>query len=205
VIHVIFVPVIWWSAVLLFCSSGPLVELPEVFKKVLPAFIADNLVLNAGFFIGFVGYSAYYMYLGDYVVAIPYNIFLFFLYLSASATYQALSAGKLALVILAAQAAGWGSQVIIGHNIIEGRKAALLDSLFDALIMAPLFTWYELLFFFGFRSEFKKRLQVRVNERIAELDKKNGATKATVTVGSPTKSSEATPRKHSVKGSRKTD
>lgn len=50
----------------------------------------------------------------------------------------------------------------IGHGKYEGRKPALLDNLVQALFLAPLFVWYEILFKLGFY----KRLQREVNERI---------------------------------------
>ncbi len=162
----------------LFAYSGPLVSFPETLLKVLPSQIAENLVPNAGFFIGFVLYSLYYMYLGDYVVAIPYNAFLFVLTLSANHFFAAVGPASAWKYALAAHILGWVMQIAVGHSILEGRKAALLDSLFDALFMAPLFTWYEMLFFFGFRKEFKKKLQQRIDARIMEMDSNKKATKS---------------------------
>ena len=35
----------------------------------------------------------------------------------------------------------------VGHGAFEGRAPALLDNLFQAIFLAPLFVWLELLFF----------------------------------------------------------
>jgi len=73
-------------------------------------------------------------------------------------------------VFFRSQILGWGFQVVIGHILIEKRRPALQDSLFDSLIMAPLFTWWEILFFFGYRKDFKAKLDVRIKENIKVLD-----------------------------------
>lgn len=66
----------------------------------------------------------------------------------------------------------------IGHGKFEGRAPALLDNLMQALLLAPLFVWLELLFFFGYRRELQARVekQVRVNLAQYKADKasKNG-------------------------------
>jgi uncharacterized membrane protein YGL010W len=60
--------------------------------------------------------------------------------------------------------ASWIAQ-FIGHGVFEGRAPALFDNLFQAIFLAPLFVWLEFLFFLGYRSDLKKRL-----DRYAEED-----------------------------------
>jgi uncharacterized membrane protein YGL010W len=43
----------------------------------------------------------------------------------------------------------------LGHGKFEGRAPALLDNLFQAIFLAPLFVWLELLFILGYRPELK--------------------------------------------------
>lgn len=45
------------------------------------------------------------------------------------------------------------------HGLIEKRAPALLDSLLQALLLAPLFVWLEVLFMFGYRKKLKEDLQ----------------------------------------------
>lgn len=55
-----------------------------------------------------------------------------------------------------------------GHGVYEGRSPALLDNLFGAIVMAPLFVTMEVAFFFGYKPKF----HARINEIVAENIKK---------------------------------
>lgn len=63
----------------------------------------------------------------------------------------------------------WIAQ-FIGHGAFEKRAPALLDNLVQALLLAPLFVWMEVLFFFGYRPELQKRLHKKVEEEIAKFN-----------------------------------
>lgn len=71
--------------------------------------------------------------------------------------------------------ASWIAQ-FIGHGIYEGRAPALLDNLVQAVFLAPLFVWLEVLFSMGYRPELKKRLEKAVEADIAKFraSKANG-------------------------------
>lgn len=66
----------------------------------------------------------------------------------------------------------------IGHGKFEGRAPALLDNLFQAIFLAPLFVWLELLFMLGYRQELQARVNKAVEIEIAKFrakkDSKNG-------------------------------
>lgn len=64
--------------------------------------------------------------------------------------------------------ASWIAQ-FIGHGKFEGRAPALMDNLVQALFLAPLFVWIEVLFSLGYRPELKKRLDKAVEEEIAKF------------------------------------
>jgi uncharacterized membrane protein YGL010W len=72
----------------------------------------------------------------------------------------------------------WIAQ-FVGHGKFEGRAPALLDNLVQALFLAPLFVWLEILFFFGYRPELKGRLDKAVVAEIAKFreTKVNGSKK----------------------------
>lgn len=57
----------------------------------------------------------------------------------------------------------------VGHGKFEGRAPALLDNLMQALLLAPLFVWLELLFFFGYRRELQARVEKQVEKNIAQF------------------------------------
>ncbi|KAJ5765703.1 hypothetical protein N7520_005262 [Penicillium odoratum] len=64
----------------------------------------------------------------------------------------------------------WLAQ-FVGHGKFEGRAPALLDNLVQALLLAPLFVWMEILFFFGYRRELKQRMDKSVEIEIEKFRK----------------------------------
>ncbi|OXA46452.1 putative ferric transport system permease protein FbpB 1 [Folsomia candida] len=62
----------------------------------------------------------------------------------------------------------WIAQ-FIGHGAFEGRAPALLDNMMQAFVMAPLFVLLEVMFFFGYRKDFQKKMWIRVEAEIAKL------------------------------------
>ncbi|KAJ9633227.1 hypothetical protein H2204_007123 [Knufia peltigerae] len=76
--------------------------------------------------------------------------------------------------------ASWIAQ-FLGHGVFEGRAPALLDNLFQAFFLAPLFVWLEILFALGYRPELKNRVEKMVQQDIAKYrqsrtEKVNGKT-----------------------------
>jgi uncharacterized membrane protein YGL010W len=62
----------------------------------------------------------------------------------------------------------------VGHGKFEGRAPALLDNLFQAIFLAPLFVWLELLFMAGYRPELKKRVDKAVEIEIEKFRARKG-------------------------------
>lgn len=56
----------------------------------------------------------------------------------------------------------------VGHGVFEGRAPALLDNLFQAFFLAPLFVWLELLFMLGYRPQLKARVDKAVAVEVAK-------------------------------------
>lgn len=63
--------------------------------------------------------------------------------------------------------AAWIAQ-FLGHGMFEGRAPALLDNIFQAFFLAPLFIWLEILFALGYRPELQSRVDKMVQEDIAK-------------------------------------
>jgi 2-hydroxy fatty acid dioxygenase len=71
----------------------------------------------------------------------------------------------------------WLAQ-FVGHGKFEGRAPALLDNLVQALLLAPFFVWFEILFQAGYRPELHARLQKAVEVEVQKFQsekKENGA------------------------------
>ncbi len=73
---------------------------------------------------------------------------------------------------LAAHVLGWYMQLHPGHKIFEKRKPALLDGLVQSFATAPLFVWFEVIFFFGLRTPLKQEMQRRVELALSIESKK---------------------------------
>ena len=71
-------------------------------------------------------------------------------------------------VALAVHIVCWLLQ-FVGHGAFEGRAPALLDNLMQALFLAPLFVWLELLFKLGYRPELQARVEKAVQQEIAKF------------------------------------
>ena len=76
---------------------------------------------------------------------------------------------------LMVQLLSWYAQIHPGHAVFEGAKPALLDSLGASFSSAPLFAFYEGVWFLGFRTELRDRVQVLVQEHTRELCAGSGA------------------------------
>merc|ERR1719410_1048590 len=49
---------------------------------------------------------------------------------------------------------------IVSHYVIEKRKPALMDSLYQSLVLAPFFVWFELAIFpFGYYSDTLQKVE----------------------------------------------
>ena len=64
----------------------------------------------------------------------------------------------------------WYMQLHPGHGVFEGRKPALLDSVLQAFLDAPLFVWYEVAFACGYDPALKQQLDAAVAARHAAWD-----------------------------------
>ena len=69
---------------------------------------------------------------------------------------------------IAAHVGSWLAQ-FVGHGKFEGRAPALLDNLFQAFFLAPLFVWLEILFSLGYRPELKVRVDQLVQQDVKKF------------------------------------
>ncbi|EXJ88480.1 hypothetical protein A1O1_05410 [Capronia coronata CBS 617.96] len=168
-IHLIGVPIILWTFFLLGTNTPPLVKLPE-------AMTIPNLDLN-------VGTICCLWYCGLYILLEPVaGTALSALLLAGTAyakhltTVYGMTANYWAL---GGFIASWIAQ-FLGHGLFEGRAPALLDNIFQAFFLAPLFVWLETLFALGYRPELKSRMDKMVVEDIAKF-RESKAQKAGVT------------------------
>ncbi|TQS31796.1 hypothetical protein Golomagni_07912, partial [Golovinomyces magnicellulatus] len=78
-------------------------------------------------------------------------------------------------IALGVHVVSWIAQ-FIGHGAFEKRAPALLDNLIQAVFLAPMFVWLEILFKLGYRPELQARVEKAVQVEIAKFkaQSKNG-------------------------------
>jgi len=181
-IHVIFVPCIVWSfmVVLNYISLdavlGHHVYLFGAKASVAYPWLAvvnDNLVLGLCT-VFYIALSSYYLSL-TFFPALTWDAIMFAMMLSAGYFYQHVTHAwtyALALHVLA-----WYMQIHPGHGIFEKRAAALTDNFIGGVSLGPLFAWYEVLFTLGWNPALRQRLQLVIDKNIREWKESQAQTK----------------------------
>jgi uncharacterized membrane protein YGL010W len=188
-IHIIFVPVILWSALLMTTA------LPPLFVPAYSSLLTVNLALFVALF-----YGAYYVLLERHWASLIMFVLLVGMWLLANYIHELYPTEYLRLGVLL-HLLGWISQ-FAGHKFAEGRQPALFDNLFQSLVLAPLFVWMEVLFMlFNYRPTLHKKVQKRVEKNIEEWRKSKGNSKLSTKVNakpnanhSPSPKTKAKPR-----------
>ncbi|KAI1845329.1 hypothetical protein JX265_005486 [Neoarthrinium moseri] len=157
-IHMTCVPLILFSGFCMAANTGTLIPLPE-------ALSVPYLDLNLGT-IAAIAYAVLYILLEPVAGTALGAICL----AAAAASNKALieNPTQTNQIAIATHIACWLLQ-FLGHGAFEGRAPALLDNLVQAIFLAPLFVWLELLFKFGYRRELQSRVEKAVQIEIAKF------------------------------------
>ncbi|KAK8049126.1 hypothetical protein PG994_010856 [Apiospora phragmitis] len=157
-IHMVCVPLILFSGFAMAANTGSLIPLPEALTV---PYLPPNLGTLAAITWGTL-----------YVLLEPVaGTALAVICLAGAAGANAALALDSALtnqVAIATHIVCWLLQ-FVGHGAFEGRAPALLDNLFQAIFLAPLFVWLELLFKVGYRRELQRRVEKEVKVEIAKF------------------------------------
>lgn len=112
------------------------------------------------------------LYAGLYILLEPVAGFVlaaFCVGSTAFANHMRLEDPKFTLhVALAVHVVSWIAQ-FIGHGAFERRAPALLDNLVQAIFLAPMFVWLEILFKLGYRKELQTRVEKQVQIELAKF------------------------------------
>ncbi|KAJ3758034.1 DUF962-domain-containing protein [Lentinula raphanica] len=165
-IHVICVPLIMWSAMVLLASAPHPSFLPEYHQE-LNSLMTLELNYPA---ILWVVYQTYYLIL-EPVAALLYAPQFIFSLLTATA-FAHHRADHLTVAVTL-QTVCWLAQ-FVGHGVAEKRAPALLDNLIGAIVLAPFFVHLEILFALGYRPDLHKRLVNDIGKEIARIKKIEG-------------------------------
>ncbi|RUP45045.1 hypothetical protein BC936DRAFT_148680 [Jimgerdemannia flammicorona] len=169
-IHIACVPLILWTALVFATNTGPLFD---------PAFLGPNFAWLKAFgpdggFLAAVFYLSYYLLLAP-DAAILYAPFI--IYMSYSATQFHLSNPHANEIAIALHVFSWIMQ-FIGHGVAEKRSPKLFDNLIQAILLAPFFVFFEVLFALGYRPQLKKEMQQGVDADIKAFKAKKAIQRA---------------------------
>ena len=155
-VHILCVPLILWSAFFLLhgvplpaAAASLLSSLPAPAASAVAALGGGTAALPAAAL-----YAAFYLWLSPLAVGVVAAAAVAALAAAAAAAVAAapglvLVGGISATAAVAAlHAAAWVAQ-FVGHGVFEKRAPALLDNLFGAIFMAPLFVGLEVAFKLG--------------------------------------------------------
>ncbi|KAL5328815.1 hypothetical protein ACEPPN_002323 [Leptodophora sp. 'Broadleaf-Isolate-01'] len=157
-IHMVCVPILLLTGFQFGSNTPDLLKSPGFMKL-------RNLPLNLGT-IAAITYSGLYITLEPIagLAATPLLLGAAAIANKATAKFGA-KATKLSVLI---HAVSWIAQ-FVGHGKYEGRAPALLDNLVQALFLAPLFVWMEILFKLGYRPELRMKLEEGVRKELKRL------------------------------------
>lgn len=128
-----------------------------------------NLPLNLGT-LASLTYSTLYLVLSPNIAGASITPFIIGAAALANKLITKYNNTKVNSIAVAIHIASWVLQ-FVGHGKYEGRKPALLDNLVQALFLAPLFVWYEILFKLGFYKGLQRDVEAAVEVEVAKLGK----------------------------------
>lgn len=126
-----------------------------------------NLPLNLGT-LAAVTYSTLYLLLSPNLAGVSVTPIVMSFAALSNKLMGKYNRSKVNTIAIAVHIVSWIAQ-FVGHGKYEGRKPALLDNLVQALFLAPLFVWYEILFKLGLYKKLQKEVEVGVEEQVAKL------------------------------------
>ncbi|KAI8933167.1 hypothetical protein NX059_009808 [Plenodomus lindquistii] len=132
-----------------------------------------NLPLNLGT-LAAATYSTLYLLLSPNIAGLTATPLIMGAAALANRCMSRYNATKVNSIAIGVHVVSWILQ-FVGHGKFEGRKPALLDNLVQALFLAPLFVWYEVLFKMGFYRDLQREVEVGVEGEVARLKGKGKA------------------------------
>ncbi|KAF9109663.1 hypothetical protein BGX27_007355 [Mortierella sp. AM989] len=178
-IHLTCIPLILWSGLVFGAKTGPLIAAPSASAVAsgAPAAVALSKVYQfcpPNFsLLMMAAYTSYYIKLDTVAGLLTAPLFLG---LARHATNFQLTNPSADKIALGVQIVAWIAQ-FIGHGVYEKRAPKLLDNLLQALVLAPYFVVYEVLFFLGYRPQLKQELDVLILADIAQFRAKQALAK----------------------------
>mmetsp|Transcript_10786 Transcript_10786/g.25890 ORF Transcript_10786/g.25890 Transcript_10786/m.25890 type:complete len:475 (-) Transcript_10786:1680-3104(-) len=181
-IHFVGVPIIVWTVTII---GAHIVVVPPPLESsvTISGIFIPKHYLNMGTFVVGV-YLAFYCSI-DLWGAAMYTPFLYTYYSTAIRWTQEdqqvaasiakdkpvnwMGTGRLIKWSLILNALSWYMQIHPGHRIFEGASPAVATNIGAAVTTAPLFAFYEGIWFLGFRTELQQKVHALVDQHTVEL------------------------------------
>mmetsp|Transcript_10611 Transcript_10611/g.17366 ORF Transcript_10611/g.17366 Transcript_10611/m.17366 type:complete len:201 (+) Transcript_10611:68-670(+) len=154
IIHIFCVPIILWT-ILVWLAYIPIVPNSVLTDALLRKLLAVNGGLLLALF-----YTIYYVIL-DPLAGVTFGIFVHGLWVAANLFLLEEGPSSAWKMALGMHMISWILQ-FIGHGVFEKRSPALLESVGQAFLMAPLFVWLEVLFMMGYSPPYRSQVQLAV-------------------------------------------
>ncbi|KNZ56483.1 uncharacterized protein VP01_2394g1 [Puccinia sorghi] len=177
IIHLVCVPTIFFTSLILShyyalflltdlrWLTGPL-QLPELLAR-SALFGAEGTTYDLNLAtLTSLGYAAYF------IVLEPFAGLLYAPILLAMGHWSNLIVNSFPDTYLGPTLAIWTLSWImqfIGHGHFEKRKPALIDNLFQSIVLAVFFVWIEALFFLGYRPKLADSIHLKISSAVAQF------------------------------------
>ncbi|KAH8731905.1 hypothetical protein GQ44DRAFT_698173 [Phaeosphaeriaceae sp. PMI808] len=162
-IHITCVPILLATGFLFGTNTPTLpIRTPALLTRL-------NLPLNLGT-LAALTYSSLYLVLSPNFAGITTTPFVLGAASLANKLMKTYDKTKVNSIAVAVHVICWIAQ-FVGHGKFEGRKPALLDNLVQALFLAPLFVWYEVLFKLGYYKTLQREVEVGIEAEVAKMKK----------------------------------
>jgi len=178
-IHFIFIPLILWSGILFFAHIPlPLSYFIKDYKIAIGGFIPPHRITYATLIV--LTYTIFYFAVDPFGAAF-YTPLLALMYTTAvkmvagdqtaarkksdDAVVSWVGTTKCLKIAAAVQLVSWYMQIHPGHYVYEGAQPAILTSLSQSLSIAPLFGFYEGLWYLGIRRVLKDEVLTLVMDK----------------------------------------
>jgi uncharacterized membrane protein YGL010W len=158
-VHLIFVPVLTFTTLILATSTGNFLELPYIPLNGAAIMVSTYMFL-------------YYLMEPIASALMTPLILLTTWYINKLSVEHGSQALWIAGIV---NVGSWIAQ-FLGHGIFEKRAPAMKDNFVQAFFLAPFFVWFELLFSLGYRPELHQRIEEKAVAKIAKYNaEKKGA------------------------------
>mmetsp|Transcript_39004 Transcript_39004/g.62280 ORF Transcript_39004/g.62280 Transcript_39004/m.62280 type:complete len:194 (+) Transcript_39004:45-626(+) len=162
-VHFIFIPAILVTSLSL-CN----IYLPPASYKVYEFgndAMNDSFPISVSLLVFAAMYPLSYIYI-DLIAGISWIPMSIFSWWMANYVEKACSAPTIWLIF----AISWIAQ-FLAHGLIERRRPALIDSLYESLVLAPFFWWFEVFLFpLGFYSDTKRQMAQNAKKIQKKID-----------------------------------